>query len=236
MLRRSSLAACGFVLLTACAPQVQTTFMNAPRLARPDQILVYDFAVAPDEVTLDPGLKATLGGEVSAKPRTEQELALGRKVAGVLAEALVAEIQAMGLPAQRAHGAPRQWGNVAVIEGQFVSINEGNEAERVAIGLGVGASSIETRTQLYSATPRGLAPLEKFTTTVKSGFMPGMAETMGAGAIGGHLAASAAVGAGLHAGSELLGGDPEAEAKRTAKAIAKQLRGYFAMQSWVALE
>jgi hypothetical protein len=56
---------------------------------------------------------------------------------------------------------------------------------------------------------------------------------MGAGAIGGHLAVAAVAGAGLHTISEKLSGDVDAEAKRTAKAIAKNLRGYFETQGWV---
>jgi hypothetical protein len=60
-----------------------------------------------------------------------------------------------------------------------------------------------------------------------------MAETMGAGAIGGHLAVAAVAGAGLHTVSEKLSGDVDAEAKRTAKGIAGELRGYFQVQGWV---
>jgi hypothetical protein len=110
-----------------------------------------------------------------------------------------------------------------VVEGQLASINEGNQAERVVIGLGAGASDVEARVQLYTTNPSGLEVVETFTTSMKSGYMPGMAETMGAGAIGGHLAVAAVAGTGLHAISEKLSGDVDAEAKRTAKAIGKQL-------------
>ena len=220
--------------LGACAPQVQTTYEIAPELGRPQQILVYDFAVSPDEVKLDPGLEATLGGKVSAKPRTAQELAVGHRVATTIAQTIVSEIQAMGLPAERGFSAPRSWGNTLVVEGQIVSINEGNEAERIAIGLGVGASSVQTHTQLYAARQTGLEALEKFTSEVKSMPAPGMAETMGAGAIAGHLAMSAAVSTGMQAANQYFGSSAEAEAKSTGRAIAKQLKGYFQMQSWVA--
>ena len=139
----------------------------------------------------------------------------------------------MGLPAKRAFGAPRSWGDVMVVEGQLSSIDEGNQAERVAIGLGAGASDVEARVQLYTTNPGGLQVVETFTTSMKSGYMPGMAETMGAGAIGGHLAVATAAGVGLHTVSEKLSGDVDAEATRTAKAIGKQLRSYFAAQGWV---
>lgn len=157
-----------------------------PKLARPDTILIYDFAVSADEVQLDSGVVGKVEAKASGKPRTEQELDVGHKVAGIISEQLVSEINAMGMPAQRAFGAPRSWGNVMVVEGQMASIDEGNQVERVAIG--------------------------------------------------GHLAVAAAAGAGLHAVSEKLPGDVDAEAKRTAKGIGKQLRGYFQMQGWVAAE
>lgn len=231
---RAGLSALLALVLAACAPQVQTTFMDAPALARPDVVLVYDFAVSPDEVKLDPGIEATLGGKVSTTPRTAQELQVGHMVARTIAETIVADIQTMGLSAQRAWGAPRAWGRNVVVEGQLVSINEGNEAERIAIGLGVGASSIQAHTQLYATTPSGLEPLEKFTSDVKSAPAPGMAETMGAGAIAGHLLASAAVSSGMQAANQYFGSSAEAEAKRTGKAIAQQLEGYFQMQGWIA--
>ena len=210
--------------LSACAPSsVQTDYESVPRLARPDTILIYDFAVSPDEVQLDSGLVGKVEAKESGKSRTEQELEVGHKVAGIISEQLVTEINALGLPARRAFGAPRSFVNTMVVEGQIASINEGNQAERVAIGLGAGASDVECRVQLYTTNPGGLEVVETFTTSMKSGYMPGMAETMGAGAIGGHLAVSVAAGAGLHTISEKLSGDVDAEARRTAKAIAKQL-------------
>lgn len=222
------------LFIAGCAPStVQTSYERAANLPRPTTILIYDFAVSADEVHLDRGLVGDLANYQAGTPRTEQEIALGRKVARAISTALVSEINAMGLPAQRAWGAPANAEGALVIEGALLSINEGNQAERVAIGLGAGASDIEARTQLYTATPYGLEPLEKFTTTEKSGYMPGMAETMGAGAIGGHLAVAAVAGAGMHAVSEKFSGDISAEATRTAKAIAKQLRTYFQSQNWI---
>jgi hypothetical protein len=231
--------ACSLVLfalwLAACAPsQVQTDWESGDRLARPDTILVYDFAVSPDEVQLDRGLVGDVANAASGSARTAQELELGHKVARTISDALVSEINAMGFTSQRALGLPSRWGNVLVVEGQLASINEGNEAERVAIGLSAGASDVESRVQLYTAAPSGLQVVETFTTSMKSGYMPGMAETMGAGAIGGHLAVAAVAGAGMHTVGEMFSGDVEAEAKRTAKGIAAELRNFFQGQGWVA--
>lgn len=226
--------AVGSLWLAACAPSiVQTSFEQAPKLGRPNTILVYDFAVSADEVQLDRGVVGDIESQQAHTSRTAQELELGHKVARIISDSLVTEINAMGLPARRAWGAPSSWERALVVEGQLLSIDQGNQAERITIGLGAGRSDVESRVQLYAATQTGLERLETFTTTMKSGYMPGMAETMGAGAIGGHLAVAAAAGTALHGASEMLSGDVEAEAKRSAKAIGTQLRGYFETQGWV---
>ena len=87
--------------------------------------------------------------------------------------------------------------------------------------------------QLFAATPTGLQLLEQFDSDVASGYMPGMAETMGAGAIGGHLAVAAAAGVVTHGLGEKFSASVDAEARRTADAIAKQLRPYFESHGWL---
>jgi hypothetical protein len=60
-----------------------------------------------------------------------------------------------------------------------------------------------------------------------------MAETMGAGAVAGHLLVSAAVSGGLHVVSETMGTNVVADADRSAKGIAKQLAKLFGQQGWI---
>jgi hypothetical protein len=77
------------LFLSACAPSsVQTDYESVPKLARPDTILVYDFAVSADEVQLDSGVVGKVEAKASGQPRTEQELEVGHKVAGIISEAL----------------------------------------------------------------------------------------------------------------------------------------------------
>jgi hypothetical protein len=139
----------------------------------------------------------------------------------------------MGLPAERMSGSPPSYGNIVLISGQFTSIDEGNQAERVVIGLGLGRTSVKTYTRVLDARGGARKLLVEFQTDAASGYKPGMAETMGAGALAGHVGAAAAVGGGLAIGSEAFSANVEADAKRTAKDIAKQLKDYFAYQGWV---
>lgn len=220
-----------------CAPSdVNTTYATTIQMPRPERVLIYDFAVSADEVHLDRGVVGKIEAAASKTPRTQLERSVGHEVAKKLAIELAKKVTAMGIPAQRAWGAPTSWGNFVVIEGQLLSIDQGNQAERVVIGLGAGRSDVEASAQLFAATPTGLQKLESFDTNMESGYMPGMAETMGAGGLGGHLAVAAAAGVVTHGLGEKLSADVDAEARRTADALAKQLEPYFRSHGWLARE
>jgi hypothetical protein len=221
-------------VIISCAPtQVKTVSEYGGKLSRPDRILVYDFAASPDDVDTSKGVIADIEHLVKKAPRTKEEKAVGRHVANALSKALVKEIQNFGLPAERAAGTPSSSGNMLEIEGQFLSIDEGNRTERVIIGFGLGRTDVKTNVQLYDVTAQGRRAVEKFTTDAKSGRKPGMAVFVGAGALAGHAAVSTLVSGGVSAASEKFSANVEADAKRTAKEIAKRLGAFFVQQGWI---
>jgi len=228
------LTACLTTLVAGCAPtKVYTMDEFTGTLPRPERILVYDFAVAPDEVQLDKGIGAEIQQAMNGTPRTEEERKIGHVVADALARHLVTVIAELGIPVARASGTPPTTGNILTIQGQFVSIDQGNRTERVIIGLGMGRSDVKANIQAYDMQGGGRILACSFQTDAKSGYKPGAAETMGAGAAAGNLAASAAVTAGSTTASELLSANVEADAERTAKNIAPKLKQYFVMQGWI---
>jgi hypothetical protein len=239
IVRSSLLLATATVLfaLTGCAPTtVNVVSQYTGPLPQPNRILVYNFAVHPDEVKLDQGISAevqALAGNPQP-PWTEKELQVGRSVANALAAKLVAELRKMGYPAERASGIPGYGAeNVILIEGQITSVNQGSRAARVVIGLGVGHSDVKTFTQIYDLQPSGRRLVEQFSTDARSGYKPGMAETEGVSAAAGHWAVGLAVGAGLNIASETFSDNVDADAKRTAEQIAKQLNDLFMNKGWV---
>jgi hypothetical protein len=223
-----------------CAPtNVQQEKMNVSQLPRPDRILVYDFAVSPDEVMLDKGLSADLMQkyeEHKGSTRTAEEIKVGHKVANVVAEELVNKIRSYGLMAERAFGLPQGKGNVLMVKGQFLTIDEGNRTERVAIGFGAGRTDVQANVQVYEMTPKGMQEVDTLRGTAKSGRKPGMAEMMGVGAIAGHLLLSTAVSGGLSAGTEMTSATVEADGKRLAEDIAQDLAKFFVDQDWIPPE
>jgi hypothetical protein len=143
-------AAAVLIALGGCAPtDANLTYEHSGPLPRPERGLVWEFAVSPDEVQLDRGLSADLEQMAQGTPRSETELQIGRRAARALANELVKRINAMGLPAQRVWGAPGRWGESLLVEGQFISITE-----RAVIGLGTGASGVQTESR--STRPEGM--------------------------------------------------------------------------------
>jgi hypothetical protein len=220
-----------------CAPtNVQQEKMTLTQLPRPDLILVYDFAVSPAEVELDTGLSAELMQkyqEHKGTPRTAEEIKVGHKVADAVAEELVKKIRSYGLWAERAFGLPYGKGKVLMVKGQFLTIDEGNRTERVAIGFGAGRTDVQANVQVYELTPQGMKQVDDLRGTAESGRKPGMAEMMGVGAIAGHLLASTVISGTLSGATEMTSATVEADGKRLADKIATDLGNFFIDQAWI---
>jgi len=223
-----------------CAPtNVQQEKMTVSQLPRPDRILVYDFAVSPDEVELDKGLSADLMQkyqQYKGSSRTAEEIKVGHKVADAVAEELVKKIRSYGLMAERAFGLPQGQGKILMVKGQFLTIDEGNRTERVVIGLGAGRTDVQANVQVYEMTAQGMQEVDTLRGTAKSGRKPGMGEMMGLGAIAGHLLASTVVSGALSAGSEMTTATVAADGKRLAENIAQDLAKFFVDQDWIPPE
>jgi hypothetical protein len=227
----------GMAIAAGCAPaNVQQQSTTLAQLPRPDAILVYDFAVSPDEVTLDKGLSAELMQKYEqhkGASRTAEEIKVGHKVADAVANELVKKIRSYGLWADRSFGYPSGTGKVLMVKGQFLSIDEGNRTERVAIGLGAGRTSVQANVQVYELTPQGMQQVDTLRGEAKSGYKPGMAEMMGVGAVAGHLLMSTAVSGAIAGATEMTTATVEADGKRLADKIAADLGNFFVNQGWI---
>lgn len=238
--RRSGLLACamaGIVLLAGCnKPKMETTEAYVGgRMKRPDRVMVDAFAITPDDVRLDQGVAARVQRTASDVPLSTQQLKVARTAQTELADAMVRVLQSYGLPAQRAgeSGAP-VYGASLLVAGQIVSVDQGNRTRRTLVGLGAGKSSLAADMQLYFAEgqdrPRFLT---SFTGSDNSGRMPGLAEGMGAGAVGGHLLAATAVGSAMHVRSETHGATSDSEAAKVGEGLAKQIGTFAVSQGWI---
>jgi hypothetical protein len=163
----------------------------------------------------------------------EQELKAARDTQTALAEGIVERLRKYGLPAEIAVN-PQGGPNDVLVQGQIVSIDQGNRTRRILIGLGAGKSTVTADAQLYHLT--GAAPprfMMAFEGTADSGRMPGAAETMGAGAAAQRIGTSTALTGAAHAGSESRRNSDSAEAGSLAKEIASRVGQFAVAQAWI---
>ena len=220
--------------LAGCArTSVEQGDVKALGLPRPQLIIVHDFGVSPSAVALDTAIGSRLLEAMKGNPEADEQLKIGQEVAGVVTENLVKEISKLGIPAVEAAKATPVAGPSLSIEGQFVTVDQGNRLRRAVVGFGAGASEVRTMVQVFENTNDGRRLVEDFYTTVKSSRKPGFGPMAGAGAAAGTAATSVAVSAGVGlatAHSQTVEGD----AKNTADEIVKVLKKFFAEQGWIA--
>ncbi len=224
---------CGLLaLLAGCASTSArpVSSYSGPTLAKPERVLVVDFAVSPDQVSLNRGpFESRAEPSRGTSPNAEQ-LKLGQEVATVLSEELVKRIRALGLAAERASAGKKAELGTMVIEGQFVSIDEGSRAKRLVVGFGAGGSVVKTMAQVYVGGPSGPVLAQTFETEAKSAPTPGLVGGGPAAAAGRVVVAGAA--AAVKAGTELRKG-VAAAAERTADELAERLGEFFVAQGWI---
>jgi hypothetical protein len=201
------------------------------KVARPGRIIVHDFAATPADI---PAWSAAAGGYAPpSTPQTPEAVETGRRLGAQVAQELVTEIQAMGLPAVRAAGQPAPQVGDLVIIGHFTSIEKGSAAKRVVIGFGSGGAELQTRVEGYLMTEQGLRRVGAGIVDAGGGKTPGVAvpaivTVATANPIG------LIVGGAANVGGEMTGKSTiEGTAKRTAKQIPDDLRVAFQKQGWI---
>src|SRR5262249_61628288 len=151
--------------------------------------------VSSAKVQLDAALSSRIKRALKGTPKTEDQVKVEQEVSRILTSTLVDELRKLGIPAEPARMASAIDGPILSIEGQIVSIDEGNKAKRLVIGLGAGASEVQTLTQVYEVTGAdGHRLVEDFYTTTRSSRKPGFGPMAGLGAAAGRAAVGAARG------------------------------------------
>ena len=219
------------VLAAGCAQTTvteQQTYQG-PRLARPDRIIVYDFAATAAD--LPPGYNIAVAAP--NLPQRVDERSQGQKLGSEIAKELVSQLQAAGLPAAQATTQnPPRLGDITIL-GYFVSVDTGNIAKRVAIGFGSGAADLQTVVEVYLMTRQGLRRLGSAELNSEGPKGPGEALPLAVAAATdnpiGLIVSSAAKVEGEVSGRTTV----EGSAKRTAKEIGDKLIAAAQRQGWI---
>lgn len=192
--------------------------------SQPEQVIVYDFAGTAADVPQGSAISQAIAERTT--PQTPEEIALGKQLGKLVARELVGELWGRGIPAILAIGAPAPSNGDVIVLGEFVSMDEGSQFQRVVIGFGAGASEVTTLAEAYVVTPDGWEPLGSATVNAAGGAMPGLLVPLGLGSAAG-LAISGASKVGTR-GSESL----EGAAKRTAKELADLIVAAYERRGW----
>lgn len=214
------------------APDRRSCASSRPRASgkgcRPPVVLVYDFAVDPDDVVVDTFGPAFLGGSDTDDERKRR----GYEVADAFAQRLVVEFRARGIPTDRATPAMRPPLHAVLVKGQFVSMNEGDQAGRVVIGFGRGSTGLRIQAQVYQVTERGLRRIDEGEAEAYGSKKPGVAVPVAGGAAAGTAATSAVISAGMVVMSESKGG-LDADIARLAETCAERAAEFYRRQGWL---
>src|SRR5664280_1711096 len=181
-----------FLLIAGCAKtNVQDTYEVANTgMPTPNPVLIYNFAVNPQDVQQNSSIFAKIERNIENKSQTAEEIQLGREVADAMATELWQKITNLGLNAIRADQSLQVTPGAILITGYFVDIDEGNRLRRNVIGLGMGKSSLDSKVRVLAPSPSGYQELIAFDAHADSGDMPGAAVMGPAGAAAGAGAAA----------------------------------------------
>lgn len=223
-------ATVALALASGCATtKVSPAASNAPRIAKPDRIVVYPFAATIADLP-----PAERGGYAQGSaPMTAEQLEAGRELGAKVADRLVEQINDMGMSAVVGDRYTSLHAGDLVIRGHFASVDEGSAAQRMVIGFGAGNTDLRTVVTAYVATAGGLRRVGGGTVDSEGGkgpglFVPAIVTAATANPVG-LIVMGAAKVEGQVSGRTTIDG----AAKRTADAIAERLEDRFEDEGWI---
>jgi hypothetical protein len=198
-------------------------YTGADKLPKPSHILVYDFAISPDDVHVDKTQQVRLRHVIMGD---ENKKSVGENAVEELAKELVSRLQKTGIPVQRANANTTVPANSLLVQGAFLSVKEGTQIERETVGMGAGSAEVKTKVDVrYKASSEPVL-FSQFGTDTS------MSENLGAGvpAAMGVDPAAAAAKAKLSDRKKRV----SAYAKNTADASARKIEEAMAAQGWIS--
>ena len=198
-------------------------------LSRPKRILLYDFAVSEEEVKEYQGI---MRQQPNIKDAWERERLLAKGVKDALAEEVVDALTPLGFVVERVGRESRATGSDLMIDGRFLTVDEGNPLSQLVIGFGTGCSTVQSQVQVYQG--KEARKLMEFTTQSDSSKMPGAAPMLGAGAVvQGGVTAGMVVANATVSGVKIYKSDVARMAAASGDQVARYLSEFFAKQGWI---
>ena len=200
-------------------------------IPEPPRVVIGEFSSSPERIPQRPELAGHF--DERDKPVTAGEIELGRQLGERVAVKLVEDLNGMGINAVRQAAAGQMALNDALVEGYFVTVDEGSRLQRVLIGFGAGAAELRTLVEFYQMTDTGLRDLGFAEIEAEGSKMPGMVVPLGVGAATDNVLRSAAIGGGIAAVKEIGPETLDAAAERTAAEISSHIRKSYEKRGWM---
>jgi hypothetical protein len=200
----------------------------------PNQIIVFPFATSAADVSLNQGLGARVWANYTGENQEMAQVQLAQSTAQNICSEVATTLSSNGWNAVcQPRGTPVTGNNTLIIDGAFTDISQGNRLQRMVIGLGAGASVVDTQVGLYQYSNGASSELVTFNTHADSGKMPGVGITGPAGAAAGGAAAAASLGVNVAAGGvKSVTSSTAYLTDQSAKQIVSQANSYFSQQGW----
>jgi hypothetical protein len=200
----------------------------------PTAVVVYPFAVNASDVSLNSSIFQVAYRNLSDSNTNAEQLQLAHQTAQNICVQVAANLTQKGITTtclQR--GVPPTGSNVLILDGEFTDISEGNRLRRMVIGLGAGASKVDTVVQVIQKTDQGSTEIIDFATSADSGYMPGAGITGPAGAAAGGATAAATLGVNVAAGGvKNVTSSTGYLVDKTTDQIVQQVVNYYNRQGW----
>ena len=209
--------------------RVDVTQQAPSDVPQPDFIIVERFAVSPEDVKLDRGLSAQALRGFKERALNDEERKVGAAVATVMEEETVRLLREAGIPAYVDSYAPTATRTTALLQGQFLSVDEGDRTQRVWLGFGLGGSKLQMKLEVR----QGEVVVAEGEVQTTSSLKPGLVASLGVGAATGSIGMAAAIGGGTAVASEALLVSVAKDAKQAAKAVAERLIQGYKDRGWL---
>lgn len=200
------------------------TYQGTQAVPKPDRVVVYDFAIDPSVVKTDrmPGIRQRMKG--NSKEDVAKQVQ--SQITSDMVKSLQKRLKDSGIPVEKGTPDMQVSGNALTIRGTITKLDAGHRMRRGTVGLGAGASDVETNTHISVEAGSNNVLLAELITVAKSGKKPGAAVTMGAGAA--PAVAAGATGATAHKSTA------QGDSARTGSTLAKYVANQMKARGWIA--
>src|SRR5258707_6223802 len=140
-------------------------YTGSAALAKPAKILVYDFAINPDDIQVDKMQAMRPRHLITGDQKPD---AIAASASKKYSAELVKALAKTGIPVEHVAKDTPPSDNAMMIQGSFTSVKEGNKAERDTIGMGAGGADVQTKVDVHIKTATDSVVFSQFTTDTKT--------------------------------------------------------------------